>query len=155
MAPIVRAVRGAGRQVIALVPAPYGEWIDAAGVFDDEVARGLDGDHAGTPNLENRIVRAAGSAAAALAVRLPAVRRAYCPWPDRAAFMRAHGVPLWTLETMAPVADCDLWGFTLPHELTYTNVLEMLDLAGVPLHAAERGEGRPICLLYTSDAADE
>ena len=44
---------------------------------------------------------------------------------------------------MEPVADCDLWGFTLPHELTYTNVLEMLDLAGVPLHAAERGEGRP------------
>ena len=49
MAPIVRAVRGAGRQVIALVEAPYGEWIDAAGVFDDEVARGLGGDHAGAP----------------------------------------------------------------------------------------------------------
>jgi len=78
MAPIVRAVRGAGRQVIALVQAPYGDWIDAAGVFDDEVARGLDGDHAGAPNLENRIVRAAGDGAAALAVRLPAVRRAYC-----------------------------------------------------------------------------
>ena len=78
MAPIVRAGRGAGRQVIALVEAPYGEWIDAAGVFDDEVARGLGGDHAGTPNLENRIVRAAGDGAAALAVRLPAVRRAYC-----------------------------------------------------------------------------
>ena len=43
-------------------------------------------------------------------------------------------------------ASCDLWGFTLPHELTYTNVLEMLDLAGVPLHAAERGEGDPIVL---------
>ena len=78
MAPIVRAVRGAGRQVVALVEAPYGEWIDAAGVFDDEVARGLGGDHAGAPNLENRIVRAAGDGAAALAVRLPAVRRAYC-----------------------------------------------------------------------------
>lgn len=78
MAPIVRAVRGAGRQVIALVEAPYGEWIDAAGVFDDEVARGLGGDHAGAPNLENRIVRAAGDGAVALAVRLPAVRRAYC-----------------------------------------------------------------------------
>ena len=78
MAPIVRAVRGAGRQVVALVEAPYGEWIDAAGIFDDEVARGLRGDHAGTPNLENRIVRAAGDGAAALAVRLPAVRRAYC-----------------------------------------------------------------------------
>jgi len=78
MAPIVRAGRGAGRQVIALVEAPYGEWIDAAGIFDDEVARGLGGDHAGAPNLENRIVRAAGDGAAALAVRLPAVRRAYC-----------------------------------------------------------------------------
>ncbi len=78
MAPIAGAVRDAGRQVIALVEAPYGEWIDAVGVFDDEVARGLDGDHAGAPNLENRIVRAAGDGAAALAARLPAVRRAYC-----------------------------------------------------------------------------
>jgi radical SAM superfamily enzyme YgiQ (UPF0313 family) len=75
-----------------------------------------------------------------------AAERAYCPWPDMAALMRAQDVPLWTLETMAPVAGCDLWGFTLPHELTYTNVLEMLDLAGVPLHAAERGEGQPIVL---------
>jgi radical SAM superfamily enzyme YgiQ (UPF0313 family) len=47
---------------------------------------------------------------------------------------------------MAPVRGCDLWGFTLPHELAFTNVLEMLDLAGVPLHAAERGEGQPIVL---------
>jgi uncharacterized protein (DUF697 family) len=78
MAPIVRAVRGAGRQVVALVEVPYGAWIDAAGVFDDEVARGLSGDHAGAPSLEDRVVRAAGNGAAALAVRLPAVRRAYC-----------------------------------------------------------------------------
>jgi len=75
-----------------------------------------------------------------------AAERAYCPWPDMAALMRAHDVPLWTLESMAPVAACDLWGFTLPHELTYTNVLEMLALAGLPLHAAERGEGHPIVL---------
>jgi len=75
-----------------------------------------------------------------------AAERAYCPWPDMAALMRAHDVPLWTLETMAPVAACDLWGFTLPHELTYTNVLEMLELAGLPLHTAERGEGHPIVL---------
>jgi uncharacterized protein (DUF697 family) len=78
VAPIVRLVRDAGRQVIALAETPYGEWIDAAGVFDDEVARGLGGDHAGAPSLENRIVRAAGDGAAALAVRLPAVRRAHC-----------------------------------------------------------------------------
>ena len=75
-----------------------------------------------------------------------AAERAYCPWPDMAAEMRASGVPLWTLETMSPVAGCDLWGFTLPHELAFTNVLEMLDLAGVPLHAAERGDGDPIVL---------
>ena len=78
VAPIARAVRGAGSHLIALVEAPYGEWIDAAGVFDDEVARGLGGDHAGAPSLENRIVRAAGHGASAMAVRLPALRRAYC-----------------------------------------------------------------------------
>jgi radical SAM superfamily enzyme YgiQ (UPF0313 family) len=72
--------------------------------------------------------------------------RAYCPWPDMAGVMRAAGVPLWTLETFAPVSECDLWGFTLPHELCYTNVLEMLDLAGVPLHAAERDGEDPIVL---------
>ena len=75
-----------------------------------------------------------------------AAERAYCPWPDMADVMRAAGVPLWTLETFAPVSSCDLWGFTLPHELCYTNVLEMLDLAGVPLHAAERGGEDPIVL---------
>jgi radical SAM superfamily enzyme YgiQ (UPF0313 family) len=75
-----------------------------------------------------------------------AAERAYCPWPDMAGLMRAAQVPLWTLESMAPVAGCDLWGFTLPHELTYTNVLEMLDLAGVPLHAAERGAEHPVVL---------
>ena len=72
--------------------------------------------------------------------------RAYCPWPDMADAMRAAGVPLWTLETFAPVSACDLWGFTLPHELCYANVLEMLDLAGVPLHAAERDGEDPIVL---------
>jgi radical SAM superfamily enzyme YgiQ (UPF0313 family) len=75
-----------------------------------------------------------------------AAERAYCPWPDMAELMRGGGVPLWTLESFAPVAACDLWGITLPHELTYTNVLELLDLAGVPLHAAQRGEGDPIVL---------
>jgi radical SAM family uncharacterized protein len=75
-----------------------------------------------------------------------AAERAYCPWPDMAGVMRGAGVPLWTLETFAPVSSCDLWGFTLPHELCHTNVLEMLDLAGVPLHAGERGEDDPIVL---------
>ncbi len=85
----------------------------------------------------------------------PAVaERAYCPWPDMAGQMRGRNVPLWTLETERPVASCDLWGFTLPHELTYTNVLEMLDLAGVALRAEERGEGDPIVLGGGPGVAD-
>ncbi|HQG03553.1 MAG TPA: TIGR03960 family B12-binding radical SAM protein [Thermoleophilia bacterium] len=72
--------------------------------------------------------------------------RAYCPWPDMGDLMRARDVRLWSLESQAPVAACDLWGITLPHELTFTNVLEMLDLAGVTLHAAARGEDEPIVL---------
>ncbi len=75
-----------------------------------------------------------------------AAERAYCPWPDMALLMRARGVPLWSLESGAPVRDAALWGFTLQHELTYTNILEMLDLAGVPLHAGERDEADPIVL---------
>lgn len=74
------------------------------------------------------------------------VERAYCPWPDLAALMRERGVPLWTLESFSAVRECELWGFTLQHELTYTNVLEMLDLAGVPLHADERSDGDPIVM---------
>lgn len=75
-----------------------------------------------------------------------AAERAYCPWPDMADLMRAAGVPLWTLESGRPVRDAALWGMTLPHELTYTNVLELLDLAGVPLRAAERDETDPLVL---------
>ena len=75
-----------------------------------------------------------------------AAERAYCPWPDMAGLMRERRLPLWTLETFSPVREADAWGFTLQHELTYTNVLEMLDLAGVPLLAEERGEDDPIVL---------
>ncbi|MCW2925963.1 MAG: putative Fe-S oxidoreductase [Thermoleophilia bacterium] len=72
--------------------------------------------------------------------------RAYCPWPDMADAMRREGVPLFTLESWRPVRDADMWGITLQHELCYTNVLEMLDLAGVPLHAEERTQGDPIVI---------
>jgi radical SAM family uncharacterized protein len=75
-----------------------------------------------------------------------AAERTYCPWPDMADAMRAQKVPLFTLETWRPVREAQLWGITLQHELTYTNVLEMLDLAGMPLHAAERTEDDPIVM---------
>lgn len=70
--------------------------------------------------------------------------RAYCPWPDMSELMRTAGVPLFALESWEPVRSADLWGITLQHELTYTNILEMLDLAGVPLRREERGEDDPL-----------
>ncbi len=75
-----------------------------------------------------------------------AAERVYLPWKDMAAEMRAAGVPLFTLENCLPVASCDLLGITMPYELTYTNVLEALDLAGIPLLAAERSEGHPLVI---------
>ena len=73
-----------------------------------------------------------------------ACERAYVPWPDMSDLMREAGVPLYSLEECAPVASFDLVGITLPHELCYTNVLEALDLAGIPLHASERTDDDPI-----------
>ena len=70
--------------------------------------------------------------------------RAYLPWIDMSALMRAHDVPLLSLETASPVASFDMVGFTLAHELVATNVLETLDLAGITLRAAERDEDEPI-----------
>lgn len=66
--------------------------------------------------------------------------RAYLPWCDMADLMRAHGVPLLSLETSSPVASFDLVGFTLAHEMACTNIVEALDLARIPIRAAERAE---------------
>lgn len=73
-----------------------------------------------------------------------AAERVYVPWTDMATAMRDHDVELFTLETCTPVGECDFVGITLPYELTYTNILEALDLAGIPLHAAQRTDGDPI-----------
>lgn len=75
-----------------------------------------------------------------------AVERVFLPWLDMIAAMRVEGLPLFTLESCASVAECDLLGITLPYELTYTNVLEALDLAGIPLRAAERREDDPLVI---------
>ena len=75
-----------------------------------------------------------------------AAERAYVPWVDMAAEMRSSGVPLFSLESCTPVTEFDLLGITLPYELTYTNILEALDLAGIPLRAADRGEGTPLVI---------
>ena len=71
-------------------------------------------------------------------------QRTFCPWPDMSELMRSEDVPLFLLESWQPVRDVDLWGITLQYELTYTNILEMLDLAGVPIDREQRGEDDPL-----------
>lgn len=75
-----------------------------------------------------------------------AAERCFVPARDMAALLRAEGVPLATLESVTPLRECRMIGITLPYELTYTNVLETLDLAQVPLHSSEREEDDPLVL---------
>jgi len=65
--------------------------------------------------------------------------RAYSPWPDMEEQLRTTSTPLYTLESLVPVADSDLFGISITHELAFTNVLQLIDLAGLPLSASERG----------------
>jgi radical SAM family uncharacterized protein/radical SAM-linked protein len=70
--------------------------------------------------------------------------RVFAPWLDREEQLRAAGAPLASLESGRPLAHFDVLGFTLPYELTYTNVLTMLDLAHLPLLARDRAEHHPL-----------
>ncbi len=72
--------------------------------------------------------------------------RVYAPWVDMEEKMREGNIPLFAHESKDPVRDFDIVAFTLQYELCYTNVLSMLDLAGIPLLSAERGEDDPIII---------
>jgi len=75
-----------------------------------------------------------------------AAERAYAPWTDMEAELRARSLPLVTLESARPLRDFDVVGFSLQFELTFSNILLMLDLGGVPLRAADRGETDPLVI---------
>jgi radical SAM family uncharacterized protein/radical SAM-linked protein len=70
--------------------------------------------------------------------------RCYTPWVDMQAELRKRGLPLVSLESARPLSDFDVVGFSLQFELTYTNVLAMLQLGRVPLRSADRGESDPL-----------
>ena len=72
--------------------------------------------------------------------------RVFAPWPDMEEEMRRAQIPLYALESGDAVRDFDIIGFSLGYEMAFSNVLNMLDLAGVPLHAAERTELAPIVM---------
>jgi radical SAM family uncharacterized protein len=72
--------------------------------------------------------------------------RTYTVWPDLEALMREHRVPQFTLEAHRPVAAFDVLGFSFAAELGYTNMLTVLDLAGIPIFSSERGECHPLVI---------
>ena len=64
--------------------------------------------------------------------------RVFAPWGDMENAMRTHKLPLWALESQSPVKDFDMIAFTIGYEMCYANILNMLELAGIPLHAKDR-----------------
>jgi radical SAM family uncharacterized protein len=86
--------------------------------------------------------------------------RVYAPWTDMEAVMRENKIPLFSLENKRPLKDFDIIGFSLGYELGYTNVLNMLDLAGIPVLASERDDSYPLviaggsCTLNPEPMAD-
>lgn len=70
--------------------------------------------------------------------------RVFAPGEDMKKIMKTEGIPLFTLETKTPVKKTDMLGFTLQYEMSYTTVLDMLDLAGIPLLSSHRGEDDPV-----------
>lgn len=74
------------------------------------------------------------------------LERTFTPWKDMADYLRKERSPLFSLENKKPLGDFDIIGFSLGYELNYTNVLEMLDLAGIPLRARERQSRLPLII---------
>ena len=72
--------------------------------------------------------------------------RAYMPWLDMEAELRQANIPLYSLESYHPLSEFDILGFTLPYETLYTNVLNVLDLAGIPLKSTDRETGFPLII---------
>jgi radical SAM family uncharacterized protein/radical SAM-linked protein len=76
-----------------------------------------------------------------------ACERAFTPWTDMEGELRARALPLVSLESQRPLCEFDVVGFSLQYELTFTNVLTMLDLGGIPLRAADRDEAATLVLV--------
>lgn len=72
--------------------------------------------------------------------------RTFAPWPDMEKLMRENNIPLYTLETKDTLDKFDILGFTLQYEMSYTNILNMLDMSGITIRASERGEDEPIVM---------
>mgnify|MGYP000251330671 CR=1 FL=1 len=72
--------------------------------------------------------------------------RVYSPWPDLDKVMREKKIPLFALESQDPIRNFDFLGITIQYEMCYTNILQILDLSGMPLRAADRDESWPLVM---------
>ncbi|WP_346928359.1 TIGR03960 family B12-binding radical SAM protein [Clostridium sp.] len=73
--------------------------------------------------------------------------RCCAPWPDMEKLLRENNIPLGTLETKDSLSEFDILGFTLQYEMSYTNILNMLDMCNIPVRASKRGEEYPIIMM--------
>ncbi|MFR1707905.1 MAG: TIGR03960 family B12-binding radical SAM protein [Clostridium sp.] len=73
--------------------------------------------------------------------------RCFAPWPDMEKLLRENNIPLGTLETKDSLSEFDILGFTLQYEMSYTNILNMLDMCSIPVRASERGDEYPIIMM--------
>ena len=74
------------------------------------------------------------------------MERVFAPWVDLEEWLRGENIPLFSLESYRPIKDFDVLGFTLQYEMSYTNILNMLDLADIPLRSKDRQEGDPVII---------
>ena len=72
--------------------------------------------------------------------------RVYAPWPDMEKLMRENNIPLYALETKDPINEFNFLAFTLQYEMSYTNILNMLNMGGIPLRVSERTEKDPLVI---------
>ncbi len=132
---VSRPSRYLGGELGSIVKADAGIEVRIALAFPDVYEVGMS--HIGFPILYNILNR----------LEWVAAERVYAPWPDMEERLRADGQPLCTLETVRPLADFDIIGFTLQYELSYTNLLAMLDLAGLPLNRQQRAADAPLVVV--------
>ncbi|MDR2642719.1 MAG: TIGR03960 family B12-binding radical SAM protein [Planctomycetaceae bacterium] len=83
-----------------------------------------------------------------------ACERAFTPYPDMEAVLRTNNLPLYSLETFTPLYEFDVIGFSLQYELSFTNVLTMLDLSKIPLHCTDRTMAYPLVVAGGPSAAN-
>ncbi len=149
--PILPLVRKPGRYIggeLNAVDADFDADLSFALIFPDLYEIGMS--HQGLQILYHIINNRPGLTA----------ERCYAPDVDMEAQLRKNELPLFALESRRPLADFDVIGFTLPYELCYTNILTVLDLAGIPLRAADRPDDAPLiiaggsCSLNPEPVAD-